>query len=159
MLGHRVDKPHASGYCHSVKHDQLRGVAHDVADSFASGIGLPIGFYVTDVFSEAGKTSQGFITLDFLSGTVVSGRASASLTKAIGLYCQAFTDMSAKHGVAVSKFRVLHATYYADGRVIIAIEDNKGRRSTDEYVGVPLRHRKTTDGLGRVRTLRNPKRE
>ena len=59
LVDRRVDKARVSGYCRSVKHGQLRGVAHDVADSFVSGIGLPIGFYVTDVFGEAGKTSQG----------------------------------------------------------------------------------------------------
>jgi hypothetical protein len=141
-----------------VKHDDLRGVAHNVADSFVSGIGLPIGTYATDVFAEARNTSGQAITVDFLNGAIACGNASASLTKAAGLYRQAFKDISTTHGVLVSSFRVLSATYHADGRVVVAIEDNQGRRSTDEYVGLPLRHKKIADALGRVRTVRNPKR-
>jgi len=43
-----------------------------VADSFASGIGIPIGVYATDVFGEAEESPDGFITVDFLNGKVRS---------------------------------------------------------------------------------------
>lgn len=142
-----------------MKHDELRGVAHNVADSFASGIGLPISNYVTDVFSEARKADLRSITVDFLKGAVTSGSASASLIEASGRYRQAFAEICAKHGIPTSSFRVLHATYHANGRVSVKLEDNRGRCSMDEYAGLPLRHPKIADSLGRVRTLRNPKRE
>jgi len=46
-----------------VKHGELRSIAHNLADSFASGIGLPIGHDATDVFGEAEKTPEGFIAV------------------------------------------------------------------------------------------------
>jgi hypothetical protein len=145
-----------------VKHDELRSIAHNISDSFASGIGLPLGYYPTDVFGEAKRTSEGFITVDFLEGTVVTGRASGSLGKAVSLYRGVLADVSAKHGASVSQFRMLTASYSVgrDGRrVVVTMEDIEGRRSVDEYVGDPLRHIKTVDSAGRVRTLRKPQRD
>jgi hypothetical protein len=145
-----------------VKHDELRSIAHNVADSFASGIGLPLGYYATDVFGEATRSPDGFIAVDFLEGTVVNSRASASLAKAVGLYRGVLTDVSAKHGASLSQFRSLTVRYSVDShgrRVVVTIEDSEGRRSIDEYVGDPLRHIKTADSAGRVRTLRKPKRD
>jgi hypothetical protein len=145
-----------------VKHDKLRSIAHNVADSFASGIGLPLGYYATDVFGEAKRSPEGFITVDFLEGTLVTGRASGPLGKAVGLYRGVLADVSAKHGASVSQFRTLTARYSVDShgrRVVVTIEDSEGRRSIDEYVGDPLRHIKTVDSAGRVRTSRKPRRD
>src|SRR5581483_7171580 len=121
----------------------------------------PLGVYSTDVFGEAATSPGGFITVDFLKGTVESGRNSASLTKAVGLYRVVLEKVCSKHGCSVSYFRGLTARYSSNRgrRVLVAIEDNEGRRSVDEYVGTPLRHRKTIDGVGRVRTLRKPRRD
>lgn len=145
-----------------MKHDNLRSIAHNVADSFASGIGLPLGYYATDVFGEATRSPEGFITVDFLKGTVVTGRASTPLEKAVGLYRGVLADVSAKHGASLSDFRALMAHYSGDRhdrRVVVTIEDSEGRRSIDEYVGDPLRHFKTVDSAGRVRTSRKPRRD
>ena len=68
-----------------MKHDQLRSIAHNIADSLASGIGLLIGVYEMDIFGEASTSKQGFITVDFLNGTTAGGTASDSLMKAIQL--------------------------------------------------------------------------
>lgn len=143
-----------------MKHDDLRSIAHNIADSFASGIGLPIGYYVTDVFGEADRSPEGFITIDFLKGTLAAGRASPSLAKAVGLYCGFLTDLCTKHGASVSQFKMLTASYSAGGkggRAIVTIEDREGRRSIDEYVCIPLRHVKTVDSFGRLRTQRKPR--
>jgi hypothetical protein len=141
-----------------MKHDELRSIAHNVADSLASGIGLLIGVYEMDVFGEARKSPEGFVAVDFLSGSTTGGPASASFVKAVGLYREALPELCGKHGVPVSSFRELTARYSVDsmgGRVRVTVEDNNGRRSTDEYVGAPLRHVRTIDSLGRVRTRRN----
>lgn len=143
-----------------MKHAKLRSIAHNLADSFASGMGFPIGYYVTDVFGEAQKAPGRFITADFLKGDLVAGSASLSLARAVRLYSDALVSISAKHGVSVQDFRMLIARFSTSGSqptVLITIEDSQGRRSTDEYVGIPLRHIKTVDGAGRIRTLRKPK--
>jgi hypothetical protein len=141
-----------------MKHDELRSIGHNIADSLASGIGLLVGVYDMDVFGEAGRSPEGFITVDFLNGTAVGGRHSVSLAKAIGLYREALPELCERHGVSVSSFRELTARYSIDAlgrQVIVVVEDKNGRRSTDKYVGTPLRYVKTVDSLGRVRTKRN----
>jgi hypothetical protein len=144
-----------------MKHDQLRSIAHNVADSFASGIGLPIGYLATHVFGEARKSPGGFITIDFLRGDIAHGRASAALTKAVRLYRDVLADISGKHGVPVRSFRVLTVRYSMAGsqeKAEVRIEDSEGRCSLDEYIDSPLRHIKRVDSAGRVRTQRKPKR-
>ena len=143
-----------------MKHGELRSVAHNLADSFASGIGIPIGYYVTDVFGEAEKNPQGVIAVDFLNGTFAAGSGSAQLEEAVRLYRGVLENICTKHGASVSSFRMLTAHYFAGRtgtRVVVAIEDTDGHRSVDEFVSAPLRHIKTVDGLGRVRTLRKPR--
>ena len=140
-----------------MKHDELRSIGHNLADSLASGVGFLIGMYATDVFGEARKNPAGFLIVDFLNGTI-QGRASASLAKAVSLYRDTLPLLCEKHGASVSYFRELAARYSVDAigpRVLVTVEDQNGRRSTDEYVGAPLRHVKITDSLGRIRTQRN----
>jgi hypothetical protein len=144
-----------------VKHGELRSIAHNLADSFASGIGLPIGHDATDVFGEAEKTPEGFIAVDFLNGSFAAGSGSARIEEAVRLYRGVLENVCTKHGASVSSFRMLTARYSAGrtgARVIVEIEDTDGHRSVDEYVSAPLRHIKTVDHLGRVRTLRKPRR-
>jgi len=102
------------------------------------------------------------MTVDFIRGTIVAGSASTSLAKAVSLYRDVLAHMSARHGVSVGSFRRLTARYSTLGlqpTVVVRIEDSRGRCSADEYVDVPLRHIKTVDIAGRVRTLRKPKRD
>jgi hypothetical protein len=141
-----------------MKHDELRSIGHNIADSLASGVGLLVGICATDVFGEARKSPEGFITVDFMKGITTGGPASASLVKAVGLYRDALPDLCERHGASVSSFRELTARYSVDtagGRVLVTVEDKNGRRSTDEYIGSPLRYVKTVDNLGRIRTKRS----
>ncbi len=139
-----------------MKHDELRSIGHNLADSLASGVGFLIGLYTTDVFGEASKSPAGFLIVDFLNGTI-QGHASASLAKAVSLYRDALPSLCEKHGASLSYFRELTARYSVDAlgeRVLVTVEDQNGRRSTDAYVGAPLRHVKITDSLGRIHTQR-----
>jgi hypothetical protein len=135
-----------------MKHADLRSIAHNFADSFASGIGLLGGFCVYDVFGEAQHSPEGLIAVDFLNGTTTGGEPSPTLKKVIGLYREALPDFCEKHGASISNFRQLKATYSKGRPTLVEIEDDTGRRSRDQYVGVPLRRIKKVDGLGRVRT-------
>jgi hypothetical protein len=137
-----------------MKFDELRSIGHNIADSLASGIGLLIGYYQMDIFGEASRSSEGSITVDFLTGTCPVGTPSHSLAKAIALYKNALVDLCTRHGVSVAVFRELSARYSADAygpRFVVTIEDQQGHRATDEYVGIPGRRPKVLDHLGRVR--------
>lgn len=126
-----------------MKFADLKSVAHNIADSLGSGIGMMIGAYEMDIYGEALKSTEGFITVDFLSGTSTGGRMSADLARDILSYRDALASLCARHGVDRSAFAVLTARYGVDnrygGHFTVTVEDRQGHRSVDEYVGVPGR--------------------
>jgi hypothetical protein len=137
-----------------MKFDELKSIGHNIADSLASGIGLLIGVYEMDVFGEATRSPEGFITVDFLNGTSEGGTPSPSLAAAIRLYRDALVDLCEKHGTSPSAFRELTARYSIDrygGRFRVSVQDQQGHHSVDEYVGVPGRRVRVLDHLGRIR--------
>jgi hypothetical protein len=137
-----------------MKHAELRAIAHNVADSFASGVGLMIGYYEMDVFGEAGRSPGGAIIVDFLHGTVLEGEASPSLRKAVGLYRDALAALCTNAGGSIEDFRELKVRFWASytkARFTITVEDSAGRRSTTEYGGLPGQRVKVLDQLGRLR--------
>jgi hypothetical protein len=144
-----------------MKHDDLRSIAHNIADSLASGIGLLIGFYEMDVFGEAANSPEGRLTVDFLRGITIEGRASPSLGKALLQYRDALPALCERHGILASAFRDLTAQYFVAGiygrRFVVTVEDQTGRRSVDEYEGNPGRRVMGIDHLGRLRRKRGTK--
>jgi hypothetical protein len=51
-----------------MKHNVLRSVAHNIADSFSSGMCFLVGLYEIDVFKEAEENENQVIIVDFLNG-------------------------------------------------------------------------------------------
>ena len=140
-----------------MKFGTLRAIAHNVADSLGSGIGMLLGVYEMDVLGEAARNPQGFIRVDFLMGTATHGGVSPSLTDAIAKYRAALPELCAKHGASIDDFRELSARYFAAGlsrRIAVTIEDRNGPRPEHEYLGIPVRRAKVMDRLGRIRTNR-----
>jgi len=145
-------------YLRGVKHKVLTAVAHNIADSLASGIGLMIGVYEMDIFGEASRTQEGFIEVDFLTGATQGGKPSRSLAKAIALYSDALPAFCEKQGVSLSDFHRVKARYsgcWPDHSVVIEVQDANGKVSTDKYVGAPLRRPRVLDSLGRIRRLKS----
>jgi hypothetical protein len=137
-----------------MKFDELRSIGHNIADSLAGGIGLLIGFYRMDIFGEASRSPEGFMTIDFLAGKCAVGDPSQSLARALALYKNALVDLCRRHGTSISAFRELTVRYSTDPygtRFQVSIADQRGRRSIDEYVGTPGKRIKVLDHLGRVR--------
>jgi hypothetical protein len=135
----------------------LRAIAHNVADSLGSGCGLLIGVYDMNVYDEAKKNPGGVIAIDFLAAKAIRGKVSRSLASAIAKYRAALPDLCAKHGASIDDFKQLTARYAGDlfdRRVVVTVRDRLGRCYVDEYIGIPARHIKVTDRLGRVRTKR-----
>ncbi|HET9638174.1 MAG TPA: hypothetical protein VFP12_03115 [Allosphingosinicella sp.] len=137
-----------------MKHAQLRSIAHNIADSFACGMGFMIGVYATDVYGEAAGSAGGAIAVDFLEGAVVEGDASCGLREAVALYRDALPGLCAKHGGSIDDFMALKVRYWStrtDRRFAVTVEDPAGRRSTTEYGGVAAQRLKVIDGQGRLR--------
>jgi hypothetical protein len=123
-----------------MKFGELKSIGHNIADSLASGIGLLIGVYSTDVFGEALASPEGFITVDFLTGTTRGGKPSNGLRKAVSLYRDALSKLCERHGVEVSSFKTLTAQYGVDAvygsQFTVTVEDQTGRTSVDQYFGM-----------------------
>jgi hypothetical protein len=137
-----------------MKFGELESIGHNIADSLASGIGLLIGVYATDIFDEAGRSPQRYISVDFLNGTSTGGEVSESLARAIRLYSQGLPDLCRRHGIDTSAFRELTARYsstWRDHHFAVTVEDQSGRRSTVEYAGHPGSRALQLDHLGRIR--------
>lgn len=124
----------------------LKSVAHNIADSLACGMGFPIGVFITNIFGEAENVPGGSLTVNFLTGSICGGTPSPELARAVGLYRDALPDFCASHGVDIGRYRVLEACYSSGplgrdfplGRqFVVTVEDDRGRRSTDCYVGLP----------------------
>jgi hypothetical protein len=124
----------------------LRAIAHNVADSLGSGCGLLIGVYEMNVYGEAKKSPGQVIAIDFLAAEAIEGRASPMLASAIKKYRKALPMLCTKHGASIEDFKTR--------RLVVTVRDRVGRCYVDEYVGIPARHIKVTDHLGRVRTQR-----
>lgn len=141
-----------------MKFGELKSIGHNIADSLASGIGLMIGVYQTDVFGEAANGPEGYILVDFIAGTSSGAHPSASLAKAISLYAGVLDDLCQRHGMSADAFSELKARYARDAsgrRFTVTVQDQNGRRSTDEFFGVPGRRVMELDELGRVRPKRH----
>jgi len=137
-----------------MKHDVLRSVAHNIADSLACGNGFLIGVYQTDVYAEADRSPSEGITIDFLRGVVIEGSPSDSLKGAVRLYRDALPELCEKHSLSVSDFAELTARYSTvpnGRRFIITVTDRNGRQSAAEYGGLDAQRTKMTDSLGRLR--------
>lgn len=126
-----------------MKFGELKSIGHNIADSLASGIGLMIGVYETDVFGEARATSAGFIEVDFLNGSTMGGTPSRTLQRAIELYRNQLESLCERHGTRRELFRVLKARYATDkvygAFYTVIIADHFGRTATDKFIGVPGR--------------------
>eukprot|EP01034_Spumella_vulgaris_P034505 gene34505-42552_t len=111
----------------------IRAIGHNFADSFASGIGLLVGYYTMDVFAEAASSAEGFILVDFMNATTAGSPVSASLARAIRLYREVLPEFCAKHGVElddINAFQVRFGTDAAYGRhFLVTVENSSGRRS------------------------------
>lgn len=137
-----------------MKHDELRAVAHNYAESLACGLGLVLGYCPTNIFGEARKAPEGYLNVDFLAGTISGGNPSADLKQAITRYRDAFPRFCEKHGAFLSDFREFTARFapdYRANRFLVTIEDARGRRSTIEYAGMPGQRLKVLDEHGRLR--------
>ena len=121
----------------------IKAIGHNLADSFASGIGLLVGYYEMDVFAEAAAAPEGFIIVDFVSATTAGSPVSASLVRAVCLYRDVLPEFCAKHGVELDDIHVLQVRFGTDaayGRhFLVTVENASGRRSADRYFGVPGR--------------------
>lgn len=147
-----------SRYRRTVKHKVLTSIAHNLADSLASGMGFMIGVYEMDVFGEAARSPEGFIEVDFLTGATQGGPPSRSLAKAISLYADTLPDLCKKQGLSISDYGKLTARYggrWPHQTVVIEVQDRNGKVSSDTYVGNPLARPKVLDALGRIRRLKS----
>ena len=120
----------------------LKAIGHNIAHSLASGVGFLIGYYPYDIFGEASRSSDGHIIVDFLTGDIIAGEPTDELKKVVGKYATALSQLCEKHGVSRADIKKLTArfgtTIEQQRRVIVTVENEKGRTSTETYYDFTL---------------------
>ena len=140
-----------------MRFNELRSIAHNIADSFASGYSCLTGMYDLNVFGEAASSPERFIEVDFLTGTVTGGPISPTLIEAVRRLREALPGFCEKHGIAVTAFHQLRARYSGSFHIfVVTTEDARGYLASDTYVGLPGARPRMLDHLGRIRTARPP---
>ena len=98
-----------------MKHAVLTSIAHNIASSLASGCGLLLCVYDMDVFGEAARSHEGFIEVDFLTGSTSGAEPSSSLARAIRLYADALPGLCERQGGSIADFRRVIARFSGVG--------------------------------------------
>jgi hypothetical protein len=96
----------------TMKIGTLQSIAHNIAASLGSGIGLLIGVYTLNIFQEAGRSRNGYLLVDFLNGRTWGGVPSRSLARAIKLYRDALPQLCTRHGASREDFRRTHGALF-----------------------------------------------
>ncbi|MGB7244290.1 MAG: hypothetical protein WBC93_19675 [Sulfitobacter sp.] len=136
-----------------MKHSELHAIAHNFADSLASGQGFVVGYYPTDVFADASSNPGRFLVVDFLTGQIDEGIASDQLLHALPVFRNEFENFCQKHGASKSEFKEFKTRFeagYLGATYTVTITDVRGRRSAIEYKGSPGKRTKTLDDQKRI---------
>lgn len=130
-----------------MKLGELKSLGHNLADSFASGIGLLVGVYEMDVFAEAAASDPGYIEVNFLDASATGSAISPTLLGAIKIYSNAFLELCKKHRIDPSQIKTLTARFGTDSvygaHFTVSVESIDGRSSTDRYIGFPGKRLRT----------------
>ena len=138
-----------------MKHDELRSIAHNLADSFRGSGFLTGGYSHSGVYALIGDAPEGAIWVDFLSGQTSFGKPTDVLNETAYAYRDALPGLCAKHGVPAAAFRELTVKYYEDKNAgssfEVTVEDQNGQRSVTDYKGWQSKRPHVVDEQGRVR--------
>lgn len=140
-----------------MRHKILHSIAHNFAQSIASGHGGVVGRISSDadVFVDAAANENSEVIIDFLAGRIMADYCSDGLRGAITTYQRAFPDFCTKNGAKASDYRTFRVRFispHALGkRYIVTVEDSAGRRSSREYEGIRGRRVMLLDDRGRFR--------
>ena len=120
-----------------MKFDDLRSIAHNIADSFGSGASLLFdhGFHP---YEDAERSPDGVLEVDFLSGIVLSGQPSCELLDRISLSPAVVADVCARRGASADAFACFRTRYVktkVGRRYEVTVTDRSGRTRTDQYDG------------------------
>ena len=126
-----------------MKIEELASFGHNIADSLASGICFMVGIYSADIHGEASASPEGHIEVDFLTGTTSGSPVSAELRRTIQKYAEMLPELAARHDLNAGEIKVLSARFGTDPvagpHFLVTVVASDGRRSVDQYAGIPGR--------------------
>ena len=124
-----------------MKIGELASFGHNIADSLASGICFMVGVYSADIHGEAAASPEGHVTVDFLTGSTSGSLVSPELKRTIQKYSDMLAELAERHGLDAAEIKVLSARFGTDPvagpHFLVTVEASDGRRSVDQYTGVP----------------------
>ena len=126
-----------------MKIGELTSFGHNVADSLSSGICLMVGIYSVDIYGEAASSSEGHIIVDFKTGSTFGSPISPALRRTVLRFAELLPELAKEHGLDPSEIKTITARFGTDSVVgrhfCVTVEVSDGRRSVDQYVGIPGR--------------------
>lgn len=119
----------------------LASFGHNVADSLASGMCFMVGMDCANIYGEAAASPQGFIVVDFITGSISGSPVTDALRQTILAYSTQLPELAQKHALNLAAIQVLSARFGTDpvvGRHFqVTVQTSDGKRSIDQYVGSP----------------------
>ena len=119
----------------------LASFGHNIADSLASGMCFMVGIYSAYIHREAAASPQGYIAVDFITGSTSGSPVSKELRQAILAFSTQLPELAHKHGLKFSEIQTLSARFGTDPAVgrhfQVTVETLDGKKSIDHYVGLP----------------------
>nr|AAL24519.1 orf137EGC113 [uncultured bacterium] len=124
-----------------MKIGELASFGHNIADSLASGICFMVGIYSADIHGEAAASPEGHIDVDFLTGTTSGSPVSTGLKRTIQKYAEMLPELATRHNLNAAEIKALSARFGTDPvagpHFLVTVEASDGRRSVDQYAGIP----------------------
>lgn len=146
-----------------MKHAHLRAAAHNMADSISSECSF-LGFDLTfPLWDFVDDSPQRRLRVDLLSGKILTAAAPVDRMRSFfESFASVVPEILAQHRCDPRRVAALEVEFRrsADAlpsrrEVLVMVEQADGRKSTDRYVGNPLRRARRVDALGRIRRERN----
>ncbi len=140
-----------------MKQGQRQAIAHNIADSIASGCSLLLGEYDLPIRHWLATAPDGRIVLDCLAGRVMEGPAKPALEQLAKRLPDAVIALCAKENGSAQDFDALVVTLGSDALGVMAettVRSPSGNETVDHYVGRPLRRRRMLDAAGRKRRVK-----
>jgi hypothetical protein len=140
-----------------MKQGQLHAIAHNLADSIASGCSLLLGIYEFSIGAQIAKSPTGRVVIDCLHPRLIEGELTSDMRKLIAAIPGGLTRLCEdEHGARedFSELRLVFSTTYVAMEVETIVGGN-GRAATSRlFAGRPLKRKRVLDKSGRLRRTR-----
>jgi hypothetical protein len=140
-----------------MKQGQLHAIAHNLADSIASGCSLLLDVYGFSIGAQLAKSPTGRIVIDCLHPRLIEGELTNDMRELIAAIPYGLTRLCEDEHGTRDDFSELHLVFSANhlAMEVEIIVGGNGRAATSRlFTGRPLKRKRVLDKSGRLRRTR-----